>query len=133
MPMVFSMMPLHSLDHSDQNDVKHDSFMHVMPLVPAMLSCATSCIISGTICFQYVKVEHNSYGLLMLLAPVQAPHDTDDIVNGTICLLDDGQINSMWDSKYTGCGFKSQCCQLVDDVTSLGKMWAPCMPHYTKV
>ena len=44
-----------------------------------------------------------------------------------------GQIDSMWDSECTCHGFESQCCQLTDHVTSLGKMWTPCLPHLTKV
>ena len=36
-PMVFSMSPLHTLGNSDQNEVKHDVFIHVMPLVTALL------------------------------------------------------------------------------------------------
>ena len=32
-----------------------------------------------------------------------------------------GQLDSTWDSEYTRHGFESQCCQLVDHVTSLGK------------
>ena len=34
----------------------------------------------------------------------------------------------MWHSEYTHHGFESQCCQLADYVTSLGKMWMPYLP-----
>ena len=51
MAMVLSMAPLHSLGHNDQNDVKHYFFSHVMPLVPALLSCGAKCITSGIILF----------------------------------------------------------------------------------
>ena len=43
------MALLHSLDHIDQNEVKHDFVSHVMPLAPPLLSCDARCIISGTI------------------------------------------------------------------------------------
>ena len=33
-----------------------------------------------------------------------------------------GQMDSMWNSEYTHHRFESHCCQLVDHVTSLGKM-----------
>ena len=35
---------------SDQNEVKHDFFSHVKPLVPVLLSCDGHCIINDTIC-----------------------------------------------------------------------------------
>ena len=35
-----------------------------------------------------------------------------------------GQMDSVWDSEYASGGFESWCCQLVDYVTSLGKMCA---------
>ena len=34
----------------------------------------------------------------------------------------------MLDSERTCWGFKSQCCHLADYVTSLDKMWTPCLP-----
>ena len=51
MPTMFSMAPLHLLGHNDQNKVKHDIFSHVMPLVPVLLSCEGTCIISGVTLF----------------------------------------------------------------------------------
>ena len=50
-PMVKPMAQLHSLDHNDQNEVTHDFFSHVTPLVPALLSCDAKYIINGTILF----------------------------------------------------------------------------------
>ena len=44
-----------------------------------------------------------------------------------------GRVDSMWDSESACCGFEPQCCQFADYVTSLGKMWTPCVPHLTKV
>ena len=39
MPMALSIAPLHSLNHNDQNNMKHGVFSYVMQLVPALLSC----------------------------------------------------------------------------------------------
>ena len=38
-----------------------------------------------------------------------------------------GWVDSAWDSESTCCGFASQCCQLAGYITSLGKMWIPCI------
>ena len=45
------MAPLHSADHNDKNEVKHNVISHVMPLIPALLLCDINCIIKGTILF----------------------------------------------------------------------------------
>ena len=45
------MSQLHSIGHSDQNEVKHDFLDHAMPLVLALLSCDVNCINNGTILF----------------------------------------------------------------------------------
>ena len=39
-----------------------------------------------------------------------------------------GWVDSVWDSECACCRFKSQCCNLADYITSLGKMWTPCLP-----
>ena len=49
MPMGLSMVPLHSLGHNDQNEVKHNFFSHLIPLVSPLLPCFATCIISGII------------------------------------------------------------------------------------
>ena len=36
MPMELLEAPLHSLDQDDQNEIKHDFFNHVKPMVPAL-------------------------------------------------------------------------------------------------
>ena len=47
--MMFSVVPVNSLHHIDQNKVNHDFFNHVIPLVPELLSSDTNCIINGVI------------------------------------------------------------------------------------
>ena len=39
------------LGQDDQKEVQHDSFGHVMPVAPALASCAANGIINGTIAF----------------------------------------------------------------------------------
>ena len=48
MQMVLSMAKLHLVGHSNQNEVKHDFFSHMRPLLLALLSCDANCIITGT-------------------------------------------------------------------------------------
>ena len=104
MPRVLSMAPLYSLGHNDQNEVKHDFFNHVMPLVPALLSCDSNCIINGTISFiRWRQLIQGVIWLLihvMLLAPVWASHATGDTVNGTISCsvkMTEPQCNMIFD------------------------------------
>ena len=54
MPMVLSKAPLHSVGDNDQNEMKHDFFSHVMPLVPTLPSCDVNCIIND-ILFRELK------------------------------------------------------------------------------
>ena len=43
-------------------------------------------------------------------------------VLSTMYYVNGGQMDNKWDSEYVSHGFESQCCQLVEYVTSLGKM-----------
>ena len=49
--MVLLMAPLHSLNHNNENQVKHDFFSNVMLLVSVLLSCDANCIMIGIIVF----------------------------------------------------------------------------------
>ena len=48
-PMVLSMAPLHLLGHSDESEVKHPLFSHLVQLLSALPSCDENCTIKGTI------------------------------------------------------------------------------------
>ena len=102
MPMVFSMAPLHSLGPNDQNEVKHDFFRYLVPLVPALLACDTNWIIKDIISFirwRQLKWDvHNSFGHAMLLAKVWTPNNTNGTVNGTIAFVSSRW--SKWDANW---------------------------------
>ena len=49
MSNVLPMASLHSLGHTDQNEVKLDFFTQVMPLASTLMSFDAKCIINGTI------------------------------------------------------------------------------------
>ena len=47
----FEMTPLHSLDQNDWNQVQHDIFGHVIPLVQVSTICTANNIVNGIIAF----------------------------------------------------------------------------------
>ena len=81
MPVLLSTVPLHSLGHNDQNEVKHDFFSYVMITASWMASLCSLCEGNQN------KVWHDSFGHVMPLAPVWASHDLDGIVNGSILFV----------------------------------------------
>ena len=50
-PMVLPMAPLYSLGPNDQNEVKHDFYSYVMPLIPPLLLRDANYITTGIILF----------------------------------------------------------------------------------
>ena len=48
MPMALSMAPLYSLGQDDENEVQHDIFGHVTPLVQLTVYLDTDRFVNGT-------------------------------------------------------------------------------------
>ena len=103
MLMVLSMTPLHSLGHNNHSEVKHHFFSHVMPLVPALLSCDDNCMapFSSVGEDNWNRVSHDFFGHVMLLTPVQAWLDTDGTANGSILLGQDATM-TIWSCDASG-------------------------------
>ena len=45
------MILSHLLAQDDQNEVQHDIFGHITPLVPALVSCDANSVVNGNITF----------------------------------------------------------------------------------
>ena len=73
MPMVLSLASLLALGQGDQNEVKHNVFSHMMPLIIALLSCVANCIINDTISLlgedDWNKVWHDCFGYVDDVGP----------------------------------------------------------------
>ena len=90
MLMASSMAPLHSLGQYIQNEVQHDLFSHVTPLLPLSMSHNATGIINGTTAFlpwvKAIKLRWTRYiCYVMPLAP--ALHDAHGIFSCTTAFL----------------------------------------------
>ena len=89
MPMALSMVPFHFLGQDEQNEVQHNIFGHVMPLLLASASHDADGIINSTIVFFRSRKLNLSATCPFhhLIQLSMASCDADSVINGTIAFL----------------------------------------------
>ena len=116
--------------------LKSFTLWHVLNIYPLVIH-STQVLMHPTCRFQYLSSADYRFGHVKRdkwpkIVPFLGFYLS---MTGCLCKLGlwrcGGWMDSTWDSEYASHGFESQCCQLVNYVTSLGKMWTPCMPYPT--